>query len=195
MCEIDSRSTQQHRIRKDVGCVPLRDQYIHKQHAVVIFIPIESKDTPYNQTGWCTFSCLYPVDVFRAHLAFSEDSDEEYAVYLQKVTKHYEDVKLFLYCNVLTSYEALQSLIYTTALCLGNYRELESDCLEFAKAVAKQAKRFFATEVEMGKAIVNLRMDNPQALDNLTVTILASKVRQCHEPKPLPGIQRFHSFF
>ena len=65
---------------------------IHKQHAVVIFIPIESKDTPYNQTAWCTFSCPYPVDVFRAHLAFSEDSDEEYAVYLQKVTKHYEDV-------------------------------------------------------------------------------------------------------
>ena len=150
---------------------------IHKQHAVVIFIPIESKDTPYNQTGWCTFSCPYPVDVFRVHLAFSEDSDEEYAVYLQKVTKHYEDIKLFLYCNVLTSYEALQSLIYTTALLLGNYRELESDCLEFAKAVAKQAKRFFATEVEMGKAIVNLRMDefNPQALDNLTVTSLKSE--------------------
>ena len=150
---------------------------IHKQHAVVLFIPIESKDTPYNQTGWCNLSYPYPVDVFRAHLAFSEDNDEEYAVYFEKVTKHYEEVKLFLYCNILTSYEALQTLVYTTALLLGNYRELESDCLEFAKAVAKQAKRFFATETEMGKAIMNLRMNefNPQALDNLTVTSFKSE--------------------
>ena len=150
---------------------------IHKQHAVVLFIPIESKDTPYNQTGWCNFSYPYPVEVFRAHLAFSEDNDEEYAVYFEKVTKHYEEVKLFLYCNILTSYEALQTLVYTTTLLLGNYRELESDCLEFAKAVAKHAKRFFATETEMAKAIVNLRMNefNPQALDDLTVTSLKSE--------------------
>ena len=173
MRAIDSRSTQQH--REDAGWIPLCHQ--HQHHAVVLFIPIESRDTPYNQTGWCSFSCSFPVDVFRAHLAFSEDKDEEYAVYFEKLTKHYEEVKLFLYYNVLTSYEALQCLIYTTALVLGNYRQLDSDCLEFAKAVAKQAKRFFATENEMKKAIVNLRMHefNPQALDNLTVTSLKSE--------------------
>ena len=67
-------------------------------------------------------------------------------------------------------YEHLQPL-------RNRYCELESDCLEFAKAVAKQVKRFFATETEMGKAIVNLRMNefNPQALDNLTVTSLKSE--------------------
>lgn len=150
---------------------------IHRQHAVVIFIPIESKDTPYNQTGWCSFSYPFPIDVFRMHLAYSEDNDEEYAIYFEKLTKQYEEVKLFLYCNVLTSPEALQCLAYTTALLLGNYRELESDCLEFAKAVAKQAQRIFATETEIQKAIVNLRMEkfNPQALDDLTVSTLKSE--------------------
>ena len=86
-------------------------------------------------------------------MAFSEDSDEEYAVYLQKVTKHYEDVKLFLYCNILTSYEALQGLIYTTALLLGNYRELESDCLEFAKALQNKQSGFLPLRLKWGKPL------------------------------------------
>lgn len=146
---------------------------IYKLHAVVLFIPIESKDTPYSQTGWCNFSCSFPVDMVRAHLAFSEETDEEYAVYFETLTKHYEEVKLFLYCNILTSHEALASLVYTTALTLGNYRQLESDCLEFAKAVAKQARSSFATK----NSHTDLEMDkfDPQALDDLTITSLKSE--------------------
>ena len=150
---------------------------IHNMHAQLLFIPIESKDTPYNETGWYNFSCSFPVDTARLHVAFSEENTEEYAVYFQGITRQYEDYRLFLVCNVLTSWKALQSLAYIAALSLGNYLELESDCLEYAKTVARLAVELFATEHEIKKAAVNLRMHklDLQALDNLTVTSLKSE--------------------
>ena len=150
---------------------------IHNMHAQLLFIPIESKDTPYNETGWYSFSCSFPIDTARIHLAFSEESTEEYAVYFQGVNRQYEDYRLFLVCNVLTSWKALQSLAYIAALSLGNYRQLESDCLEYAKTAARLAVKLFATEHEIQKAAVNLRMCklDLQALDYLTVTSLKSE--------------------
>ena len=158
--------------------------YIHNMHAVLLFVPIESKETPYNQTGWCHFSQSYPVDLIRLHLAYSEENTEEYAVYFEELTKQYENVRLFLCCNVLTSCKALQCLAYTVALSLGNYRELGSDCLEYAKAVARTATELFATEHEIQKAAVNLRMQklNLRALDELTVTNLKSEAMSRQNP-------------
>lgn len=150
---------------------------IHNMHASVLFIPIESRDPPYNETGWCNFSCSFAIDLRRVHLAFSEENDKDYAVYFDEVTKQYENVRLFLCCNVLTSFKALQCLSYTVALRLGNYRELQSDCLEYAKAVSRLAAELFASEYEIQKAAVNLRMRNLDllALDDLTITSLKSE--------------------
>ena len=150
---------------------------IHKMHASVFFIPIESRDPPYNKTGWYNFSCSFPINLQRVHLAYSQESDKVYAVYFEEVEKQYENVRLFLCCNVLTSFKALQCLSYTVALRLGNYRELQSDCLEYAKAVSRLAAELFASEYEIQKAAVNLRMRNLDllALDDLTITSLKSE--------------------
>lgn len=157
---------------------------IHNMHAHVLFIPIESRDTPYNETGWYTFSCSFAIDALRMHLAFSDRNSEEYSVYCEEITRQYQDVRLFLCCNVLTSRKALQCLAYAVALRLGNYRELQSDCLEYAKAVSRLATTLFATENEMQKSKLNLRMRklDLQALDNLTVTNLRSEAISRRNP-------------
>ena len=157
---------------------------IHNMHASVLFIPIESRDPPYNKTGWCNFSCSFPIDLQRVHLAFSEENSQEYAVHFEEITRQYENVRLFLCCNVLTSFKALQSLAYTVVLRLGNYRELQSDCLEYAKAVSKLATEMFATEYEIQKSAVNLRMRNLDvlAVDHLTVTSLKSEALSRRNP-------------
>ena len=169
---------------------------IHNMHAQLLFIPIESKDTPYNETGWCNFSSSSALDATQLHVAFSEENTEEYAVYLEGITRYYEDYRLFLVCNVLASWEALQSLAYIAALSLGNYRELESDCLEYAKAAARLAVKLFATEHEIQKAAVNLRMCklDLQALDYLTVTGLKSEATSRYSRYPaLSSIIPMHS--
>ncbi|XP_020917804.1 uncharacterized protein LOC110255088 [Exaiptasia diaphana] len=143
---------------------------IRNSHAVVYFIPIESRETPYNTTGWHVFSSSFEVDVVRIHLAFSEEDSSRYAIYINTPTKLFEDVPLFLCCNVLTSLKALQVLAYVTSLKLGNYRELESDCLEFGKAAATFALRHFATEREFIKSKVDLKMKNAMNLNELTIT-------------------------
>ena len=89
------------------------------------------------QAGWHEYSSSYEVDDIRMHLAFSADDSSRYAVYINLLTRQFEDVRLFLCCNILTSIKALEVLAYITALQLGNYRELDSDCLEFTKAAAK----------------------------------------------------------
>ena len=159
---------------------------IHNMHASVLFIPIESRDPPYNETGWCNFSYSFAIDLWRVHLAFSEEepNNREYAVYFEEVTRQYENVRLFLCCNVLTSFKALQCLAYTVALRLGNYRELQSDCLEYAKAVSRLATELFATEYEIQKAAVTLRMRNLDlsALDDLTITSLKSEALSRRNP-------------
>lgn len=157
---------------------------IHNMHAQVLFVPIESKDTPYNETGWCSYSSSFAVDVVRVHMAFSEENTKEYAVYFEEITRQYEDVRLFLYCNVLTSCKALQSLAYVAALRLGNYRELQSDCLEYCKAVARLATTLFTTEYEITKSAVTLSMHklDLRALDDLTVTNLKSEAISRRNP-------------
>ena len=157
---------------------------IHNMHASVLFIPIESRDPPYNKTGWYNFSCSFAIDLRRVHLAFSEEDSKEYAVYFEEVTRQYENVRLFLCCNVLTSFKALQCLAYTVALRLGNYRELQSDCLEYAKALSRLAAEIFATEYEIQKSAVNLRMHNLDlsALEDLTVTSLKSEALSRRNP-------------
>ena len=157
---------------------------IHKMHASVLFIPIESRDPSYNKRGWCNFSCSFAIDLRRVHLAFSEEDSKDYAIFFEEITRQYENVRLFLCCNVLTSFKALQCLAYTVALRLGNYRELQSDCLEYAKAVSRLAAEMFATEYEIQKSAVNLRMRNLDlsALDDLTVTSLKSEALSRRNP-------------
>ena len=157
---------------------------IHNMHAHVVFVPIESRDPPYNETRWYTFSSSFAIDLRRVHLAFSEENKKEYAVYIEEITRQYEGVRLFLCCNILTSFEALQCLSYTVALRLGNYRELQSDCLEYAKAVSRLAAELFATEYEMQKSKVNLKMRklDLSALDDLTVTSLKSEALSRRNP-------------
>ena len=130
------------------------------------------------------FSCSFAIDLRRVHLAFSEEDSKEYAVYFEEVTRQYENVRLFLCCNVLTSFKALQCLAYTVALRLGNYRELQSDCLEYAKALSRLAAEIFATEYEIQKSVVNLRMHNLDlsALEDLTVTSLKSEALSRRNP-------------
>ena len=157
---------------------------IHNMHAHVLFIPIESRDPPYNETGWYNFSSSFAIDLRRLHLAFSEENNKEYAVYFEEVTRQYENVRLFLCCNILTSFKALQCLAYTVALRLGNYRELQSDCLEYAKAVSRLATELFTTEYEVQRAAVNLRMRrlDLSAMDGLTVTSLKSEALSRRHP-------------
>lgn len=148
---------------------------IRNKHAVLYFIPIEDRETPYNATGWHKYNNSFDVDVMRIHLAFSEEESTRYAAYTNKLTKQFENASLFLCCNILTSFKALEALAYTTALLLGNYRELESDCLEFAKAAAKMASKLFATEMEMKRSKVNLKVQVVMNPDDLTITNLKSE--------------------
>ncbi|XP_028408587.1 uncharacterized protein LOC114531135 [Dendronephthya gigantea] len=148
---------------------------IRNSHAVLYFIPIESRETPYNMTGWHRFSSCYEVDIIRIHLAFSTDDTSRYAVYVNQLTRQFEEVPLFLCCNVLTSFKALQVLAYITALQLGNYRELESDCLEFTKAASRLASQQFATAREQAKSKVNLEIRVQDNLDDLTITNFKSE--------------------
>lgn len=148
---------------------------INNKHAVLYFIPIESRETHYKATCWHEYNSSYSVDVMRVHLAFSTEDVNRYAVYVNILTRQFENVPLFLCCNVLTSFKALQVLAYTTALLVGNYRELESDCLEFTKAAAKLASQLFVTERELAKARVNLRVQVAMDLDDLTITNLRSE--------------------
>ena len=134
---------------------------IQNAHAVLYFIPMQTHETPYKTSGWHEYNSSSGVDILRIHLAYSVDDSKRYAVYINKVIKHFENVRLFLWCDISTSSKALEILAYVTALRLGNYRELESDCLEFAKAAAKSAKQNFATEGEL-RVVVDI--------DSLTVT-------------------------
>ena len=146
---------------------------IRNNHAVLYFIPIESRETPYNTSGWHEYNSYFEVDILRIHLAYSEDDSRRYAVYINTLSKQFENVRLFLCCNILTSSKALEMLAYITALHLGNYRELESDCLEFAKAAAKLAKQHFVTEREF-----NIVVD----IDSLTVTSFKSEALSRRNP-------------
>lgn len=155
---------------------------IRNSHAVLYLIPIESRETPYNTTGWHQYSSSYQVDVMRIHLAFSADDPNRYAVIINVVTRQFEDVRLFLGCNILTSYKALEVLAYMTALQLGNYRELESDCLEFTKAAVKLASQQFATSREFAKSKVNLQLQVKGNLDDLTITNFKSEALSRRNP-------------
>lgn len=148
---------------------------IRNNHAVLYFIPIESRETHYNASGWHQYSSSFEVDVMRIHLAYSEDDSTRYAVYINTLTRQFENVRLFLCCNILTSFKALEVLAYVTALQLGNYRELESDCLEFTKAAAKFAAQQFVTERELAKSKVNLKVQVAMDLDDLTITNFKSE--------------------
>ena len=157
---------------------------IWKSHALLYFVPIESRETPYNRTGWHSFCNDFPVDIVRVHLAFSEEDEKRYAVYVEKLTRQFDNVHLFLCCNILTSFQALQVLAYVTALSIGNYRELESDCLEFAKAAAKLAMEQFMTDREIEMSRTDLRMERVELgdLDKLTVTNLKSEALSRRHP-------------
>ena len=148
---------------------------IRNNHAVLYFIPMESRETHYNTSGWHQYSSSFEVDVMRIHLAYSEEDSTRYAVKINTLTRQFENVRLFLCCNILTSFKALEVLAYVTALQLGNYRELESDCLEFAKAAAKLAARQFVTERELAKSKVNLEVQVAMDLDDLTITNFKSE--------------------
>lgn len=148
---------------------------IRNNHAVLYFIPLESRETHYNASGWHQYSSSFEVDVMRIHLAYSEDDSTRYAVYINTLTRQFENVRLFLCCNILTSFKALEVLAYVTALQLGNYRELESDCLEFTKAAAKFAAQQFVTERELAKSKVNLKVQVAMDLDDLTITNFKSE--------------------
>ncbi|CAH3186085.1 unnamed protein product, partial [Porites lobata] len=142
---------------------------IRNSHAVLYFIPIESRETPYNTTGWHEYSSSFEVDVIRMHLAFLADDSSRYAAI------SFEDVRLFLCCNILTSIKALEVLAYITALQLGNYRELDLDCLEFTKAAAKLASQQFVTARELAKSKVSLELRVKENLDDLTITSFKSE--------------------
>ena len=155
---------------------------IRNNHAVLYFIPIESRETPYNTSGWHEYNSSFEVDILRIHLAYSEDDSRRYAVYINTLSKQFENVRLFLCCNILTSSKALEMLAYITALHLGNYRELESDCLEFAKAAAKLAKQHFVTERELAKSKAKLEVQVVMDIDNLTVTNFKSEALSRRNP-------------
>lgn len=155
---------------------------IRNSHAVLYFIPIESRETPYNTTGWHEYSSSFEVDVIRMHLAFSADDSSRYAVYINLLTRQFEDVRLFLCCNILTSIKALEVLAYITALQLGNYRELDSDCLEFTKAAAKLASQQFVTARELAKSKVSLELQVKENLDDLTITSFQSEALSRRNP-------------
>lgn len=162
---------------------------IRNSHAVLYFIPIESRETLYNKTGWHTFTSSFEVDVMRMHLAFSQEDSSRYAVYINTLTRQFENVPLFLCGNVLTSFKALQVLAYITALQIGNYRELESDCLEFAKVAAKLAKKHFATKREIAKAKVKLEVEDAMDLDELTITSFKSEaISRRHQTSKYTGL-------
>ena len=148
---------------------------IRNNHAVLYFIPMESRETHYNTSGWHQYTSSFEVDVMRIHLAYSEEDSTRYAVKINTLTRQFENVRLFLCCNILTSFKALEVLAYVTALQLGNYRELESDCLEFTKAAAKLAARQFVTERELAKSKVNLEVQVAMDLDDLTITNFKSE--------------------
>lgn len=103
------------------------------------------------------------------------DTTASSASEIAKLTKMFEDARLFLCCNILTSFEALEVLAYITALKLGNYRELESDCLEFTKAAAKLASKKFVTERELAKSKVKLEVRMKENVDDLTITSFKSE--------------------
>ena len=155
---------------------------IRNNHAVLYFIPIESRETHYNTTGWHEFSSSFEVDVVRIHLAYSEEDSSRYAVYINTLTRQFENVPLFLCCNILTSFKALQVMAYITALKLGNYRELESDCLEFTKTAAKLATEHFVTERELAKSKVKLEVLVAKDLDDLTITNFKSEALSRRNP-------------
>ena len=155
---------------------------IRNNHAVLYFIPIESRETHVNTTGWHEYSSSFEVDVLRIHLAYSEEDSTRYAVYINTLTRQFENVRLFLCCNILTSFKALEVLAYITALQLGNYRELESDCLEFTKAAAKWAAKQFATERERAKSKVKLELQVVMDLDDLTITNFKSEALSRRNP-------------
>lgn len=155
---------------------------IRNSHAVLYFIPMESRETPYNTSGWHEYNSSFEVDILRIHLAYSEEDSKRYAVYISTLTRQLENVRLFLWCNILTSSKALEILAYITALQLGNYRELESDCLEFAKAAAKLAKQHFVTERELAKSKAKLEVQVVMDIDNLTVTSFKSEALSRRNP-------------
>ena len=155
---------------------------IRNNHAVLYFIPMESRETNYNTTGWHEYSSSYEVDVMRIHLAFSEEDSSRYAVYINMLTRQFVNVPLFLCCNILTSFKALEVLSYITALQLGNYRELESDCLEFTKAAARLATQQFVTERELGNSYVNLEVQVKMDLNDLTITNFKSEALSRRNP-------------
>ncbi|XP_015773814.1 PREDICTED: uncharacterized protein LOC107352024 [Acropora digitifera] len=155
---------------------------IRNNHAVLYFIPIESRETPYNTSGWHEYNSSFEVDILRIHLAYSENDERRYAVYIDTLKRQVENVRLFLCCNIFTSPKALEMLAYITALQLWNYGELESDCLEFAKAVAKSAKQYFATERELAKSKTKLEVQVVVDIDNLTVTNFKSEALSRRNP-------------
>ena len=69
---------------------------IRNNHAVLYFIPIESRETPYNTSGWHEYNSSFEVDILRIHLAYSEDDERRYAVYINTPSKQFENVRLFL---------------------------------------------------------------------------------------------------
>ena len=147
---------------------------ILNQHAALYFIPIGSPETPYNESGWHDYNVSSGVCILRMHLAYSAEDSTQFAVYIDEWKSQDEkEYRLFLCCNILTSSKALEVLAYRTALQLGNYRELESDCLEFAKAAAKLAKQHFVTEREF-----NIVVD----IDSLTVTSFKSEALSRRNP-------------
>lgn len=148
---------------------------IRNTHAVLYFIPIEGRETVYQTTGWHQFSSSFAVDALRIHLAISEEDKDRYAVKIDKLERQFEDIQLFLCCNILTSFKALQVLAYATAIQIGNYRELESDCLEFCKTAANLAKQHFATAKEFEKSRVNIQVREVMGVDSLTVTDFKSE--------------------
>ena len=147
---------------------------ILNQHAALYFIPIGSPETPYNESGWHDYNVSSGVCILRMHLAYSAEDSTRFAVYIdERKSEVDKEFRLFLCCNILTSSKALEVLAYRTALQLGNYRELESDCLEFAKAAAKLAKQHFVTEREF-----NIVVD----IDSLTVTSFKSEALSRRNP-------------
>lgn len=73
-------------------------------------------------------------------------------------------------------------MAYITALKLGNYRELESDCLEFTKTAAKLATEHFVTERELDKSKVKLEVLVAKDLDDLTITNFKSDALSRRNP-------------
>ena len=69
-----------------------------------------------------------------------------------------------------------------SALQLGNYRELDSDCLEFTKAAAKLASQQFVTARELAKSKVSLELKVKENLDDLTITSFKSEALSRRNP-------------